>query len=165
MVGNHQTSIYKWLEMGFQVEVILTTKQESPLELFIGKNNKKRVDKRTSRLVHFKILPGSSRELSGFALSLLETTLTGKCLTPTQLLICSSFSRETGHLLLICSSLSTSQLKKWRNPESPRVSKNPQQSLGVCFIHGNGWCGHGGPRLSRFLRKIQSKRFLDVPGS
>ena len=36
--------------------------------------------------------------------------LTGKCLTPTQLLICSSFSRENGHLLLICSSLSTSQL-------------------------------------------------------
>ncbi len=33
----------------------------------------------------------------------------GKCLTPTQLLICSSFSRENGHLLLICSSLSTSQ--------------------------------------------------------
>ena len=37
---------------------------------------------------------------------------TGKCLTPTQLLICSSFSRENGHLLLICSSLSTSQRKK-----------------------------------------------------
>ena len=36
--------------------------------------------------------------------------LAGKCLTPTQLLICSSFSRENGHLLLICSSLSTSQL-------------------------------------------------------
>ena len=34
---------------------------------------------------------------------------TGKCLTPTQLLICSSFGRENGHLLLICSSLSTSQ--------------------------------------------------------
>ena len=33
----------------------------------------------------------------------------GKCLTPTQLLICSSFSRENGHLFLICSSLSTSQ--------------------------------------------------------
>ncbi len=28
----------------------------------------------------------------------------GKCLTPSQLLICSSFSRENGHLLLICSS-------------------------------------------------------------
>ena len=35
---------------------------------------------------------------------------TGKCLTPTQLLICSSFSRENGHLLLVCSSLSTSQV-------------------------------------------------------
>ena len=34
---------------------------------------------------------------------------TGKCLTPSQLLICSSFSRENGYLLLICSSLSTSQ--------------------------------------------------------
>ena len=53
------------------------------------KSVKRMVDKRTSRLVHFKILPASSRELSGFALSLLETTL-----------------------------------KKWRNPESPRVSKN-----------------------------------------
>ncbi len=36
--------------------------------------------------------------------------LAGKCLTPTQLLICSSFSRENGHVLLVCSSLSTSQL-------------------------------------------------------
>ena len=36
----------------------------------------------------------------------------GKCLTPTLLLICSSFSRENGHLLLICSSLSTSQKQK-----------------------------------------------------
>ena len=35
--------------------------------------------------------------------------LSGKCLTPTQLLICSSFSRENGHVLLVCSSLSTSQ--------------------------------------------------------
>ena len=41
-----------------------------------------------------------------------KSFLTGKCLTPTQLLICSSFSRKNGHLLLVCSSLSTSQLKK-----------------------------------------------------
>ena len=33
----------------------------------------------------------------------------GWCSTPTQLLICSSFSRENGHPLLICSSLSTAQ--------------------------------------------------------
>ena len=34
----------------------------------------------------------------------------GWCSTPNQLLICSSFSRENGHPLLICSSLSTAQL-------------------------------------------------------
>ena len=39
----------------------------------------------------------------------LDQFWTGKCLTPTQLLICSSFSRENCYLLLICSSLSTSQ--------------------------------------------------------
>ncbi len=40
----------------------------------------------------------------------IETKLlyqTGWCSTPTQLLICSSFNRENGHPLLICSSLST----------------------------------------------------------
>ena len=44
------------------------------------------------------------------SLSFQSLVLTGKCLTPTQLLICSSFSRENGYLLLICSSLSTSLL-------------------------------------------------------
>ena len=34
---------------------------------------------------------------------------TGKCSTPSPLLICSSFSKENCNLLLICSSLSTSQ--------------------------------------------------------
>ena len=38
------------------------------------------------------------------------TILTGWCSTPTQLLICSSFNRENGHPLFICSSLSTAQL-------------------------------------------------------
>ncbi len=38
-------------------------------------------------------------------------SITGWCLTPTLLLICSSFSRENGYPLLICSSLSTAQLK------------------------------------------------------
>ena len=37
-------------------------------------------------------------------------SLPGKCSTPTLLLICSSFSRENGHLFLICSSLSTALL-------------------------------------------------------
>ncbi len=48
-----------------------------------------------------------------------DISIAGKCLTPTQLLICSSFSRENGHLLLICSSLSTSQIRStcWGNPE------------------------------------------------
>ena len=49
--------------------------------------------------------------------------VTGKCLTPTQLLICSSFSRENGHPLLICSSLSTSQLGcNYTNPPSQTIS-------------------------------------------
>ena len=37
------------------------------------------------------------------------SSFTGWCLTPTLLLICSSFSRENGHIFLICSSLSTAQ--------------------------------------------------------
>ena len=37
------------------------------------------------------------------------TNTSGWCLTPTLLLICSSFSRENGHIFLICSSLSTAQ--------------------------------------------------------
>ncbi len=40
-----------------------------------------------------------------------KKNITGWCLTPTLLLICSSFSRENCHLLLICSSLSTAQIK------------------------------------------------------
>ena len=38
----------------------------------------------------------------------------GWCSTPTLLLICSSFSRENGHSLLICSSLSTAQKEKYQ---------------------------------------------------
>ena len=63
-----------------------------------------------------------------FTQSLTYLNLTGKCLTPTLLLICSSFSRKIGHLLLICSSLSTSQLKI-PCPVLPRSSEQ------VCF----GW--------------------------
>ena len=37
--------------------------------------------------------------------------LPGWCSTPPQLLICSSFNRENGHPLLICSSLSTAQFQ------------------------------------------------------
>ena len=40
----------------------------------------------------------------------LHAASTGWCSTPTQLLICSSFNRENGHPLLICSSLSTAQI-------------------------------------------------------
>ena len=46
----------------------------------------------------------------GFIIQLIANHLSGWCSTPNQLLICSSFSREYGHPLLICSSLSTSQL-------------------------------------------------------
>ena len=48
----------------------------------------------------------------------LVSICTGWCLTPTLLLICSSFSRENGHIFLICSSLSTAQcnfLRRGRN--------------------------------------------------
>ena len=49
----------------------------------------------------------------------------GWCSTPNQLLICSSFSRENGHPLLICSSLSTAQkiifVDMDRSPPTPAV--------------------------------------------
>ena len=40
----------------------------------------------------------------------LSNSVSGWCSTPTLLLICSSFSTENGHPLLICSSLSTTQV-------------------------------------------------------
>ena len=47
---------------------------------------------------------------------------TGWCSTPTLLLICSSFSRENGHPLLICSSLSTAQKSLGnKNTQSLRI--------------------------------------------
>ena len=53
---------------------------------------------------------------------LMTGSLSGNCLTPTQLLICSSFSGGNSHLLLICSSLSTSQLLHglWNNSHITR---------------------------------------------
>ena len=44
--------------------------------------------------------------------------MAGRCSTPTQLLICSSFSREHDHPLLICSSRSTAQDVKRKKPKS-----------------------------------------------
>ncbi len=41
--------------------------------------------------------------------------IAGWCLTPTLLLICSSFSRENGNIFLICSSLSTAQIGVSKN--------------------------------------------------
>ena len=41
---------------------------------------------------------------------------TGRCSTPIQLLICSSFSRENAHHLLVCSSLSMILWKYWQLP-------------------------------------------------
>ena len=49
--------------------------------------------------------------LAVFCFFSLPQKLTGLCSTPNQLLICSSFSRENSHPLLICSSSSTSQLR------------------------------------------------------
>ncbi len=46
-----------------------------------------------------------------FREGIFQVCLPGWCSTPTLLLICSSFSRENGHPLLICSSLSTGQLR------------------------------------------------------
>ena len=58
--------------------------------------------------------------------------ITGWCSTPTWLLICSSFSREDGHPLLICSSLSTAQIKSgWKLEYLPR--KLPKRKLESSF--------------------------------
>ena len=48
--------------------------------------------------------------MAAFLVTYTYHTISGKCSTPSQLLFCSSFSRENGHLLLICSSLSTSHI-------------------------------------------------------
>ena len=57
---------------------------------------------------------------------------TGKCLTPSQLLICSSFSRENCHLLLICSSLSTSQTNTLRQTTRPRAKMRNEMNDHCC---------------------------------
>ena len=49
----------------------------------------------------------------------LYANYSGWCSTPTLLLICSSFSRENGHPLLICSSLSTAQIFSCKPPRIP----------------------------------------------
>ena len=54
----------------------------------------------------------------------------GWCSTPTQLLICSSFNRENGHPLLICSSLSTAQKQSdncQKNEAAPSPNKKNKQ--------------------------------------
>ena len=59
----------------------------------------------------------------------------GWCSTPTYLLICSSFSRENGHPLLICSSLSTNQI--WK---SLQRGKNPKKNeKGKAFKFPRWW--------------------------
>ena len=59
-------------------------------------------------------------------------TVAGKCSTPTQLFICSSFSRENGHLLLICSPLSTIQIgndrEDWQSPTLRYCPLDPLES-------------------------------------
>ena len=55
-----------------------------------------------------------------------QLNLTGWCSTPTLLLICSSFSRENGHSLLICSSLSTAQLRMMFNGRKKKSSQVTQ---------------------------------------
>ncbi len=55
--------------------------------------------------------PSQAKSSKKNTVRLIPKNLTGRCSTPTQLLICSSFNRENGHPLLICSSLSTAQLR------------------------------------------------------
>ena len=49
---------------------------------------------------------------------------TGWCSTPTLLLICSSFSRENGQPLLVCSSLITAQTIIQHSTKYQKLSKN-----------------------------------------
>ncbi len=77
----------------------------------------------------FDIPRSGNRMLTASKTQTINTArISGKCLTPTQLLICSSFSRENGNLLLICSSLSTSQICRWTQiPEVfPDLTKTVQ---------------------------------------
>ena len=55
----------------------------------------------------------------------------GWCSTPTLLLICSSFSMENGHSLLICSSLSTAQIHL---PSLKLTAKTPPKTPGLVQI-------------------------------
>ncbi len=57
-----------------------------------------------------------------------KESFTGWCLTPTLLLICSSFSRENGHIFLICSSLSTAQFKN-SFPKNPALQVTTDQLI------------------------------------
>ena len=60
-----------------------------------------------------------------------QTNSSGWCLTPNQLLICSSFNRENDHPMLICSSLSTSQSSKYPTIPTVQHSKtNPVLKTG-----------------------------------
>ena len=63
-----------------------------------------------------------------------ESRYPGWCLTPTLLLICSSFNRENGYPLLICSSLSTAQVK---------ISIFTELELELQKESPKGWLIHG----------------------
>ena len=86
-------------------------------------------------------------------------SLAGKCSTPTQLLICSSFSRENGHLLLICSSLSTTQLdllfptdwKKWGDTNMPFNGHQLAKKYNITYQTTH-------PRYLRCLKQINLEK-------
>ena len=60
---------------------------------------------------------------------------TGWCSTPTLFLICSSFSRENGHPLLICSSLSTAQdmIGEYKKNTSTSSLRNMMEVIWFCL--------------------------------
>ena len=79
-----------------------------------------------------------------------QKMIPGWCSTPTQLLICSSFNRENGHPLLICSSLSTAQV-----PFSMNIA-----TFFYVFLYPPKICSHENSAVTltlwlRFLRKLR----------
>ncbi len=91
------------------------------------------------REVHENIAFISTKSLWA-SVYLVDVFVSGWCSTPSQFLMCSLFSKKNGHLLLICSSLSTSQLyamnktSRLTNQDVKRISRDalemfPQWSL------------------------------------
>ena len=83
------------------------------------------------------ILPNTQRKKTVGAKS-----IPGWCSTPTYLLICSSFNRENGCPLLLCSSLSTAQLSRLRIHHDHQIFRltipgSSQQTKLLTFFFGS----------------------------